>query len=323
LRIVVEDQQGLQAVGEGRYVSPGPIDRREILRPLDTPPRGGGKAARASKIKPVSQHRGDTPATGSIGSLGNMGGEDEPNAQDELQQAAAVMCDALGMDEGRPTHSKGRGRGAERRSGNESPSVKIARAFFAAATVKSGDDEDILPQEDGADEKLSVYYLFSELFPENVNNKEVVSDSPGSGSKNGLTRLQVVPLADVPSTVAPPCFVCVHWFLSLLLLSCSVSRSGAGFTSSRAVPATPSGIVSAPFAKEHVPSAARASPLTLACAQHTPSSTSLATRCTSRSRVGECRPRAQSPEIRDMVSSMRGGGVQSMCERMRGCVCKF
>lgn len=110
--------------------------------------------------------------------------------QDEIHQAAAVICDALGSFEDRQMSSpRGRGRGSERRSSSENLSVKIARAFFQAATVKSGDDEDILPQEDGPDEKLSVYYLFSELFPDHVNNM-VCSEG---GSKNGLTRLQVDP----------------------------------------------------------------------------------------------------------------------------------
>jgi len=190
LRIVVHRQQAPQAGGGGRDARSEPPNRGNVLRPLDPLRRGGGQPAGCARIKPVSREAGVTRRAGARISGAGMAGGDESSAQDELQQAAAVMCDALGMDEGRPAHSKGRGRGAERRSGNESPSVKIARAFFSAATVKSGDDEDILPQEDGADEKLSVYYLFSELFPDHVNNKEVVADSAGSGSKHGLTRLQ-------------------------------------------------------------------------------------------------------------------------------------
>jgi hypothetical protein len=42
------------------------------------------------------------------------------------------------------------------------------------------DNEDILPQEDAPDLKLSVFYLFSELFPEFVCDKE--RDGPGSFS---------------------------------------------------------------------------------------------------------------------------------------------
>jgi len=59
------------------------------------------------------------------------------------------------------------------RFGNlDSRSVIVARAFFHAATKLSDDDEDILPQEDSADgAKLSVYGLFSELFPEHVVSK--------------------------------------------------------------------------------------------------------------------------------------------------------
>jgi len=113
----------------------------------------------------------------------------ESYEQDEIHRAASVMCDALeSLEERRSsaTPSRARSRGAERRNGSENTAVKIARAFFMAATVKSGDDEDILPQEDGPDEKLSVYYLFSELFPDQVTNKE----GSDGGSKNGLTRLQ-------------------------------------------------------------------------------------------------------------------------------------
>ncbi len=73
-------------------------------------------------------------------------------------------------------------------------SVQIARAFFEAATRLSEDNEDILPQvlatywvaafagcvftvvvllqEDSPDLKLSVYYLFSELFPEFSHDKD-------------------------------------------------------------------------------------------------------------------------------------------------------
>jgi len=62
---------------------------------------------------------------------------------------------------------------------------EVARAFFEAATKLSEDNEDILPQEDAPDLKLSVFYLFSELFPEFVCDKE--RDGPGKG---GLMRLQ-------------------------------------------------------------------------------------------------------------------------------------
>ena len=63
---------------------------------------------------------------------------------------------------------KMRGRGGSSGSSLEAKSVLIARAFFHAATKLSDEDEDILPQEDGDENKLSVYYLFSELFPEHV-----------------------------------------------------------------------------------------------------------------------------------------------------------
>jgi len=62
----------------------------------------------------------------------------------------------------------------------------VARAFFHAATKLSDDDEDILPQEDGDEQKLSVYCLFAELFPEHVVSK----DLGGLTARSGLTRLQ-------------------------------------------------------------------------------------------------------------------------------------
>mmetsp|Transcript_47066 Transcript_47066/g.114676 ORF Transcript_47066/g.114676 Transcript_47066/m.114676 type:complete len:491 (+) Transcript_47066:255-1727(+) len=69
-------------------------------------------------------------------------------------------------------------------SSEECRAVQVARAFFQACTKLSDDNEDILPQEDGA-ERLSVFCLFSELFPEFANDKE----RPESG-KHGLMRLQ-------------------------------------------------------------------------------------------------------------------------------------
>jgi hypothetical protein len=54
----------------------------------------------------------------------------------------------------------------------ECRAVQVARAFFQAATKLSDDNEDILPQEDGVDQKLSVFHLFSELFPEYANDKD-------------------------------------------------------------------------------------------------------------------------------------------------------
>jgi len=63
----------------------------------------------------------------------------------------------------------------------------VARAFFQSATKLSEDNEDILPQEDGVDQKLSVFHLFSELFPEYANDKD---RDGGNTGKSGLMRLQ-------------------------------------------------------------------------------------------------------------------------------------
>ena len=51
----------------------------------------------------------------------------------------------------------------------ENRAVQVARTFFQACTKMSEDDEDILPQEDAVDYKLSVFRLFTELFPEFSN----------------------------------------------------------------------------------------------------------------------------------------------------------
>lgn len=58
----------------------------------------------------------------------------------------------------------------------------LARVFFEAATKASPDSEDILPQEDGEDTRLSVFYIFAELFPEAVGEH-------GAGAKNKRMRL--------------------------------------------------------------------------------------------------------------------------------------
>lgn len=46
--------------------------------------------------------------------------------------------------------------------------ARIARIFFEAVTKASEDSEDILPQEGGAGQDLSVFHVFSVLFPEMV-----------------------------------------------------------------------------------------------------------------------------------------------------------
>jgi hypothetical protein len=69
-------------------------------------------------------------------------------------------------------------------SAADAPSVIVAKAFFHAATKLSDDDEDILPQEDGAS-MLSVFSLFAQLFPEHVKVK--LRDP---NVRSGLTRLQ-------------------------------------------------------------------------------------------------------------------------------------
>ena len=71
--------------------------------------------------------------------------------------------------------------------------VTAAKTFFQAVTKSSNNVDDILPQEDG-ETRLSVYTLFSELFPEfvkvrNVSHPATNTNLPASSS-NGLTRLQ-------------------------------------------------------------------------------------------------------------------------------------
>jgi hypothetical protein len=66
--------------------------------------------------------------------------------------------------------------------------IAVAKAFFQAVTKPSDNVDDILPQEDG-DSRLSVYSLFSELFPEFVKDRTSPVTNIQSGS-HGLTRLQ-------------------------------------------------------------------------------------------------------------------------------------
>ena len=53
--------------------------------------------------------------------------------------------------------------------------ARLAWYFFKATTRLSSDNEDILPQEDSEDIKLSVFTTFSDLFP------EVVGDNGAGG----------------------------------------------------------------------------------------------------------------------------------------------
>ena len=66
--------------------------------------------------------------------------------------------------------------------------IAVAKAFFQAVTKPSDNVDDILPQEDG-ESRLSVYSLFSELFPEFVKDRSSPATNIQSGS-HGLTRLQ-------------------------------------------------------------------------------------------------------------------------------------
>jgi hypothetical protein len=84
-------------------------------------------------------------------------------------------------------------RGGSGGSSSEARSVIVARAFFHAATKLSDEDEDILPQEDGVDNKLSVYFLFSELFPEHVVAKVILATPCKDGR---IKLLQLLGRAD-------------------------------------------------------------------------------------------------------------------------------
>jgi hypothetical protein len=56
--------------------------------------------------------------------------------------------------------------------------ARIARVFFEAATKHSNDSEDILPQEAGRNADLSVFHVFSILFPELVDAGKSEGSSP-------------------------------------------------------------------------------------------------------------------------------------------------
>ena len=67
--------------------------------------------------------------------------------------------------------------------------VAVAKAFFQAVTKHSDNIDDILPQEDG-ESRLSVYSLFSELFPEYVKGQSSSATGSTASTSHGLTRLQ-------------------------------------------------------------------------------------------------------------------------------------
>ncbi len=47
---------------------------------------------------------------------------------------------------------------------------RLAMSFFQACTKVSDSDEDILPQEDSEDMRMSVFAAFAELFPESIGD---------------------------------------------------------------------------------------------------------------------------------------------------------
>ncbi len=47
---------------------------------------------------------------------------------------------------------------------------RLAMSFFQACTRVSDSDEDILPQEDSEDMRMSVFAAFAELFPESIGD---------------------------------------------------------------------------------------------------------------------------------------------------------
>ena len=70
---------------------------------------------------------------------------------------------------------------------------RIARVFFEAATRPSVDSEDILPQEGGPDEDYSVFFVFSQLFPEVV----------GAGGAGGMLTFILIFLYSVVAAMCP------------------------------------------------------------------------------------------------------------------------
>jgi hypothetical protein len=70
----------------------------------------------------------------------------------------------------------------EGKNSAEDELARLAQAFFEAATKPSTDNEDILPQEDSEEMKLSVFNIFAGLFPEAVGEH-------GASVKNKRLRL--------------------------------------------------------------------------------------------------------------------------------------
>ncbi len=58
---------------------------------------------------------------------------------------------------------------------------RLAMAFFQACTRTSESDEDILPQEDAEDLRMSVFAAFAELFPESIGDDGHTGKRKSSG----------------------------------------------------------------------------------------------------------------------------------------------
>ena len=84
----------------------------------------------------------------------------EREAPSEAQPASVSAHSAAGLDPAGHTGTKG-----------SIEPAKLALAFLKATTKQSDSIEDILPQEDWEDEKLSVFSVFASLFPEAVDRR--------------------------------------------------------------------------------------------------------------------------------------------------------
>ena len=77
----------------------------------------------------------------------------------------------------------------------EDEMARLAQAFFEATTKESIDNEDILPQEDSDEVQLSVFNIFSTLFPEAVGGEGVGGAPPPLPEATLSARLRLVLLS--------------------------------------------------------------------------------------------------------------------------------
>mmetsp|Transcript_18181 Transcript_18181/g.28203 ORF Transcript_18181/g.28203 Transcript_18181/m.28203 type:complete len:415 (+) Transcript_18181:215-1459(+) len=112
------------------------------------------------------------------------GGETHVVSEEKHSEAGGgTAADSGGEDEDEVEDEGAKSKGTPKKSKEEDEVTRLARAFFSATTKLSQDIEDILPQEDSNEMKLSVFNIFASLFPEVVGEH-------GAEAKNKKKRLR-------------------------------------------------------------------------------------------------------------------------------------